>query len=202
VAEAARDNGVSGSTVSGCGQRRWWSTPGALVNGGEVRAKAIWVGKTRGGGAHHEAEVAAMAALNRRSGTVSHAREGPHELTTRAGRVRVLELGRMTRKGGNGTAADAFETWLGGAGQRERGGRRGRVRLAWWLAARGSRQRAPTVGRGRHRCRRTGKGGGARATRHGATDKRDWASRGPGVSGGVREGERRASQRGGGGALV
>jgi hypothetical protein len=52
---------------------------------------------------------------------VSHAREGPHELTTRAGRVRVLELGRMTWKGGNGTAANAFETWLGGAGQRERG---------------------------------------------------------------------------------
>jgi hypothetical protein len=34
--------------------------------------------------------------------------------------------------------------------------------------------------------------------RHGAIDKRGRASRGPGVSGGVREGERRARQRSGG----
>jgi hypothetical protein len=33
-------------------------------------------------------------------------------------------------------------------------------------------------------------------TWHGATDKQGWVSRGPGVSDGVREGERRVRQRG------
>jgi hypothetical protein len=36
---------------------------------------------------------------------------------------------------------------------------------------------------------RTGEGGGAHATRRGATDRWDQAATGPGVSGGVREGE-------------
>jgi hypothetical protein len=55
--------------------------------------EAIWAKKTRGGGARHVVEVAAMAAPNQRSGAVSSAREGPRELVERAGRVRVLELG-------------------------------------------------------------------------------------------------------------
>jgi hypothetical protein len=38
-------------------------------------------------------EVAAMAAANRRSDTMSRAREGPSELVACAGRVRLLELG-------------------------------------------------------------------------------------------------------------
>jgi hypothetical protein len=56
--------------------------------------------KTLGGGAHREAEVAAMAAPNRQSGVVSGAREGPRELAARAGRVTVLELRRRAWKGG------------------------------------------------------------------------------------------------------
>jgi hypothetical protein len=63
-----------------------------------------------------------MAAPNRWSGTASHAREGPCELAAHAWRVRVLELGRMVQKGGNGAAAGTFETRLSGAGQR---GKRG-----------------------------------------------------------------------------
>jgi hypothetical protein len=55
--------------------------------------EAIWAKKTRGGGARHVVEMAAMVAPNRRSGAVSSAREGPRELVERAGRVRVLELG-------------------------------------------------------------------------------------------------------------
>jgi hypothetical protein len=73
VAEAARDSGVPGSEVSCGGRRRWWSAPGALVNGGEVRSGGNLGGKTWGGGAHREAEVAAMAAPNRWSGAASHA---------------------------------------------------------------------------------------------------------------------------------
>jgi hypothetical protein len=93
VAEAARDSGVLGSAVSSGGRRRWWSVPGALVTGGEVRSGGNLGGKTGGGGAHREAEVAAMAAPNRRSGAASGAREEPHELAMHAGRVRMLELG-------------------------------------------------------------------------------------------------------------
>jgi hypothetical protein len=133
------------------GELRWsaevvagaWST--GKRRGSEERRQ--FGHKTRGGGAHHEAEVAAMAAPNRRSGAASGAREGPRELATRAGRVRVLELGRRARKGGNGVAAGVFETLLGGAGQRGKrgsawarprgGGRRRRGGLAWRSAVRG-----------------------------------------------------------------
>jgi hypothetical protein len=45
---------------------------------------------------------------------------------------------------------------------------------------------------------RTGEGGGHRQRSAGATEQRGRTSRGPGVSGGVREGERRARQHGGG----
>jgi hypothetical protein len=46
-----------------CGdRRRWWPARGALVNGGEVRSGEKLGGKPRGGGAHREAEVAAMVA--------------------------------------------------------------------------------------------------------------------------------------------
>jgi hypothetical protein len=43
------------------GRRRWWLVPGALVNGGEVMSGGNLGGKARGGGAHREAEVAAMS---------------------------------------------------------------------------------------------------------------------------------------------
>jgi hypothetical protein len=58
-----------------------------------VRSGGNLDGKAQGGGAHREAEVAAMAPPNRRSGATSGAREGPRELAMRAGRVKELGLG-------------------------------------------------------------------------------------------------------------
>jgi hypothetical protein len=66
-----------------------------------VRSGGNLDGKAQGGGAHREAEVAAMAAPNRRSGATSGAREGPRELAMRAGRVKELGLGRRVQKGGH-----------------------------------------------------------------------------------------------------
>jgi hypothetical protein len=85
--------GDAGQRRSGVSGQQWWSVPGALVTGGEVRSGGNLGGKTRGGGAHREAEVAAMAAPNRRSGATSGAREGPRELAMRAGRLKELGLG-------------------------------------------------------------------------------------------------------------
>jgi hypothetical protein len=51
-----------GSAMRCGGRRRWWPAPGALVNVGEVRSGRNLGGKTWGGGAHREAEVAAMVA--------------------------------------------------------------------------------------------------------------------------------------------
>jgi hypothetical protein len=45
------------AAVSSDGQWRWWPASGALVTGGEVRSGGNLGGKTRGGGAHREAEV-------------------------------------------------------------------------------------------------------------------------------------------------
>jgi hypothetical protein len=59
-------------------------------------------------------------------------------------------------------------------------------------------QQPPTVGARPAMLSLNRRGRGARATRCGVTDKWGQASRGPGVNGGVREGERRVRQRGGG----
>jgi hypothetical protein len=94
AAARRRDGGGdAGQRRSGVSGQQWWSVPGALVTRGEVRSGGNLSGKTWGGGAHREAEVAAMAAPNRRSGVASGAREEPHELAMHAGRVRMLELG-------------------------------------------------------------------------------------------------------------
>jgi hypothetical protein len=81
--------------VDGGGGRR-----GALVNVGEVRSGRNLGGKTWGGGAHREAEVAAMVAPKQAECVASDARDGTRDLAARAGRVTVLELGRRARKGG------------------------------------------------------------------------------------------------------
>jgi hypothetical protein len=118
-----------------CGSRqRWWPTPRAPLNRGEVRSGGNLGRKPR------EAELTVRLRWrqwrlpNRRSGAVSGARDRPRELAARAGRVAVLELGRRARKigewakwGRDGTTTDAFENWLSGVGQRGKGGRSGRV---------------------------------------------------------------------------
>jgi hypothetical protein len=51
----------------------------------------------------------------------------------------------------------------------------------------GGRHQPPTGGRGRHRCRATGEGGGARETQARAVDRWDRRRQGPGGSDGVLE---------------
>jgi hypothetical protein len=78
------------ATVTGCG-----SLPHMVAQGHRV---TICVEKTRGGGAHHEADVAAMAAPNWWSGAASGAQEGPRELAMHARMVKVVR-GREEKKG-------------------------------------------------------------------------------------------------------
>jgi hypothetical protein len=84
-------------------------------------------------------------------------------------------------------------------GRREMGEREGPMHVGWHheVKKRGQQQ-PPAIGRGRRRCHLIGEGDGAWATWRDTTDKRGRVSRGPGVSGRVREGERRARQCGGG----
>jgi hypothetical protein len=82
------------------GRRRWWLAPGALVNCGKSGAEEIWAEKLG------EAELTVRPRWqqwrlpNWESGVKSSARDEPHDLTARAGRVMVLEVGRRARKGG------------------------------------------------------------------------------------------------------
>jgi hypothetical protein len=166
VAEAARDSNVLGSAVSSGGRWRWWPVPRALVTEGEVRSRGNLDGKTQGGGAHREAEVAAMVGPNRRSGAASSAREGPHELAMHAGRVRMLELGRRAWRGGHWgggrrvcnaarwCGAKRKEKGRGSAWARPHGGgrRRGEGGLPLRSVTQGSQQRTPAIESGRRRC--------------------------------------------------
>jgi hypothetical protein len=130
------------------GRRRWWTAPGAPVIRGEVRSRGNLGGKHGGGGAHREAEVAAMVAPKlaewrgvrcprRASRACNVGREGDGARAQAKG----------TERRAMGAAVDAFEKRLSGAGQRGKiGGRHGRVRVE---AGEGEEGAGAVVGRSR-----------------------------------------------------
>jgi hypothetical protein len=96
------------ATVTGCG-----SLPHMVAQGHRV---TICVEKTRGGGAHHEADVAAMAAPNWWSGAASGAQEGPRELAMHARMVKVARAERKKRGRRRRVQVEAGEGGEGGRG--------------------------------------------------------------------------------------